>query len=387
MFTENDYTLCSPSPHTGKLLRGGLLVALVFIMHTHTAPAQPVDIVVSIGEAVTNPGNSAEIPVAISTGASTPASLILFISYDASRAAPFYGYYENILVDNGQFLVDSMGIVMSEPAAVRREDAARNAGKQIAIEDHQGVVAVSVSGLNTGPIGNGLLFTLAFEVFEEASDNGDILLEGTGSDEEAVLADGAAASSASDGEGNSLPLAMHDGLIRIGCTPAPAPGNVTASQDESNGVTIAWDPVENGSEYRVYRSRTDDPGTALPIGNGWISATRYLDVTAEWSGTGTGCAGGNPDTQTWYYYWVKARTPEGCESAFSSPSASGYRTTPINLDTLINDIMNPEADAAAAAFLDYPGSGGCCAMLLLVIVLMTCHFHYRHLKTAEGSGH
>ena len=81
-------------------------------------------------------------------------------------------------------------------------------------------------------------------------------------------------------------------------------------------------------EYRVYRSRTNSAGSAAPIGEGWQTEATFSDITALLPQTevGEGCNAPDVTTEVRYFYWVKARSEEGCESSLSATSAEGFRT-------------------------------------------------------------
>jgi len=76
-----------------------------------------------------------------------------------------------------------------------------------------------------------------------------------------------------------------------GFTEMPAPGNVTAT-DETHHVQITWSAIATATSYQIFRSVTDDFGTATRIAAG-ITTTFFSDTTAESGIT--------------YYYWVRGK--------------------------------------------------------------------------------
>ncbi len=95
----------------------------------------------------------------------------------------------------------------------------------------------------------------------------------------------------------------------------PAPTGVVASDGLSGNcgvIRITWNAVPNATQYRVYRSASNDPSSAQPI-LGYISnQTTADDITSD---------GG------WYWYWVTACSGDTCCSSLSS-SDRGYKGGP-----------------------------------------------------------
>lgn len=126
---------------------------------------------------------------------------------------------------------------------------------------------------------------------------------------------------AGNGNGLSAPKASATaGSIRK--TP---PAAVTASKGTFfNKVKITWTAVAGATGYDVYRSLTNNSGTAdrlIPASP--ITGTEYYDDSLS-------------GTTTTYYYWVKA-TFNGYATDFSTPSSSGYAKT--SLQTLTAPAM------------------------------------------------
>ncbi len=98
--------------------------------------------------------------------------------------------------------------------------------------------------------------------------------------------------------------------------PPPAapytPTGVDATDGDSGKVTVTWDLSGDASHYEVWRSATDDVGTAGPLAFPIYGLT-YDDTAIE--------------DEVVYYYWVRAVAvgPGGSTaSGFSTPSASGW---------------------------------------------------------------
>ncbi len=104
------------------------------------------------------------------------------------------------------------------------------------------------------------------------------------------------------------------------CAPE-APAEVSASDGTyADRVQVTWTAVPGATEYRVYRSLTDDPDTATPV-SAWISVTAYADASAAVAQSG-GCRGSKADGVV-YYYWVLARN--GCSESGFGASDAGHR--------------------------------------------------------------
>jgi fibronectin type 3 domain-containing protein len=69
------------------------------------------------------------------------------------------------------------------------------------------------------------------------------------------------------------------------------PAGILASTGNADSITLAWDPVEGGSFYRVYRNHTDDASTAIAISS-WQLSTVFVDLAA--------------DPGQSLFYWVRA---------------------------------------------------------------------------------
>ena len=92
-------------------------------------------------------------------------------------------------------------------------------------------------------------------------------------------------------------------------SPLPAPTNVQASDgDYCDEVHVSWSSVSGATEYSIWRSATNDSGTATQQGTS--PTTSFVDGTTADSVT--------------YYYWVKAHNDEPCTDSDFSDSDSGY---------------------------------------------------------------
>ena len=92
-------------------------------------------------------------------------------------------------------------------------------------------------------------------------------------------------------------------------TPLPPPTNVQASDGTyCDEVHVSWNSVTGATEYSIWRSETNDSGTATQRGTS--PTTSFVDGTTADSVT--------------YYYWVKAHNDEPCTDSDFSDSDSGY---------------------------------------------------------------
>lgn len=120
-----------------------------------------------------------------------------------------------------------------------------------------------------------------------------------------------------DGELSSTPDTMNvfAGNATPECPNLPAaPANVSATDGTyTDYITVTWDTVSGASEYRVWRSETNDIAAATALSD-WIVAPIYNDVTAlpaEQTQNDCGCQGGD-SVYHYYYYWVQARISALC---------------------------------------------------------------------------
>lgn len=267
-------------------------------------------ITIEIGAGAGNPGNAVELLIELTTGTTAPSAIVLFLEYDPEKLAPNETYYEFIQTD-----LEGNPVSVSAPA--RPESAAINAGKQVTHANPvPGRLILFILGLNANTIQSGPLATVAL----------DVVSGGAG---ETLDVTGGAASSATAPDGTTrIPINFVDGSILVGCEPADIPTGVTATQGLPDRVDVSWNAVATpNAEYRVYRSTSDDPETATPLGTAWVAGTTFSDLSALPADAGgiAGCCLFGEPIPVQYYYWVKARTATGCESALSATPAIGYR--------------------------------------------------------------
>jgi len=288
-----------------------------------------------IGQATANIGDTAEITVELGVGNNRPTAVVAWFKYDPAKLAPFTNFYEFIVRDiDGVPLRDSNNNTIVSTGAVRPEEVLTAAEKQIDVEIYpEGVIGVAILGINNVAIAPGRLLTIAFRVLPGAGESLPVAVEGVATGNPISIDNGpedTASSASYIGQGGTtmlLPVAISNGRINVGCTPAPIPTGVTATQNQPNAVTVTWDAVNLAlAEYRVFRATTNNVNNAQPLGIAWQSATTFDDVTALAAATPAGCACGAEPTVTRYFYWVKARTATQCEGGFSTPPVEGFRS-------------------------------------------------------------
>ena len=286
-------------------------------------------ITVILGEGTTNPGGSVEIPVTLDNGGAAPSTLVLFIAYDPLKLAPYMDYYQHIRTGpGGQIIYDANNNALTDPSPLSMTDALSSLGVNIQAEVHaQGVIGI-ILFQSTAVLPDGLLFKLAFRVLDGAAANEEILLDGISTEDPILIGGVPAASSASTSDAERLNVSMLNGRVFTGCTPPAIPGNVIASQGRPDAVEVTWSAIAAPyTQYRVYRSDSNDPGPASPLGDGWQFSTSFVDFSAKAPvpETQSLCCRPAVYREQRHYYWVKARTAGGCESSFSAPAAAGYR--------------------------------------------------------------
>jgi hypothetical protein len=221
-------------------------------------------------------------------------------------------------------------------------------------------VVLFSQGASTVPAG--LLFTVAFRVADDLANGTMTDVIGLTADNAIDVPDGSggvtsAATSASDSDGNGLTFGFEDSVVEIGCEPPATPTGVAATQNRSDGVLVTWDVVATtGAEYRVYRNTVNNAATAVPLGDSWQSNTTYLDITANVPVviSGDGCNMPDMVNEVHYFYWVQARTADGCQGSLSAASAEGFRV---------------QAKALAVAAL-FPGAMGAATPLVYGSVVL-----------------
>ena len=304
------------------------------------------DITLRLGSTTGNPGDAIEVTVTMEADDVLPESLVLFVTYDPAVLTPVEDAYELVLRDalSGEPILDDEGNTIATFSALRPSENLRGSGKSIDSETYgdEGVLGVSIQGLNMLEIAAGELFTVAFQVADDATDGTTTEIAGVSEGAEVLIPDGsggvtAVATSAARSvettpgtfEVVDVTYRYEDVIVPIGCVPPVAPGGVTATQNRSDSVFVSWGAVAGtGIEYRVFRNTTNNSATAAPIGEGWQTEATFSDITALVPEVvpGEGCNA--PDTleEVHYFYWVKARSEEGCESPLSAAPAEGFRT-------------------------------------------------------------
>lgn len=297
----------------------------------------PIQVVFS--DASSNPGDSAEILVSIDSGNTQPSTVVLFVQYDPAKLEPYADFYEFTFNDaQGNLLTDSRGNTVFTRSIVRPESALNGLNKGIDTQVHdEGVLGIAIQGGNTR-IPDGPLLTIAFRVRNAALVNDLLAINGLDATEsfplfneatsEVSFVNSSAAFTAAGGQTQPICVVQADGSISVGCVPVAAqPQNVQATEGQPGAVMVSWTGTASaGAQYRVFRSLDTDFSNAKPVGTGWQSATVFADVTALVPAQAPGGCACNPDfINTTYYYWVKARTAQGCESIASTPPVAGYR--------------------------------------------------------------
>lgn len=349
------------------VLSGLLLVAGEF---RPVAAQESNDITLRLGSTTGNAGDTAEVSLDLLSDGPLPSALILYIVYDEASIQPYESAYERIARDafTGMPLVDEEGNTLVTQSALLPDPAVDdgNYGVDYQVHTGYGAIAVSIIGAGGTEIPAGPLFTLAFRIDSAVADGSMVDVMGVVEGQEILLPDGngvrAFATSAADADANSLSYGYENTLVIVGCVPGNAPTGVSATQNRSDGVSISWSAVSGEAvEYRVYRNTTNSTATATPIGEAWQTGTTFLDITARVPALipGDGCLVPATTSEVSYFYWVRARTDVGCESAFSSPAAEGLRTS-----------AKQAVQAAGFLAVGPGGAGRLFAYLGLVVVLL-----------------
>ena len=320
------------------------VVAIYFALSGIAAAQDPNDITLSFDSTSASAGDTVEVSLSMSIEGDGPESMIIFLAYDPAALTPNEDEYELILRNpvSGERILDDDGNTMAVRRAVLPADSLGNVEKTVDSEvfSDEGVVGVSIAGLNTNVIPAGPLFTVAFTVSGDLGNGTMTDVIGLSDGNAIVVPDGSggvtpAATSASRSENGGMSAVavsygFQDVTLSIGCEPPETPSGVTATQDRSDGVSVSWSAIATtGAEYRVFRSTTNLSNTALPLGDGWQSNTSFTDVTAlvPETSTGDGCTMPSQTNEVRYFYWVKARTSDGCQGALSTDSAEGFRVS------------------------------------------------------------
>ncbi len=288
--------------------------------------------------APSNVGDVAEVGINLDYSDVAPTVMIVYLAFDNMRLATAQDYYESIPVDSqGNPVRDGDGNVQATLSAVLSAPEVAAAGKTVSVayyatlDDNvgRGGIGIVVAGLNTDPLPKGKVLTVAFRVLNNNHNNDVLALYGVDSVHPAIISSHLVASSASASTSESIALTVPDGSIALGCARPGVPSGVTASQNQTDRVDIAWTGTA-GLEYRVFRSAGSDPLAAQALGDSWTTATTFEDVTADAATviTSAGCFKKGVYETIPYNYWVKSRDPIGaCESDYSSPAAQGWRAS------------------------------------------------------------
>lgn len=299
------------------------------------------DITLRLGSTTGNAGDTVEVSLDLLSETILPSSLILYIAYDEASIQPDDDGFELIARDpfSGTPIVDGDGNTVASQSAVAPDPALITGNFGVDYQVHEGFGAIAISILSSAgsEIPAGRLLSIAFKIGAEVADGSMVDVMGVVEGAEILLPDGngvtAFATSASrtnnQGEVVYVSYAYEDAAVNVGCVPAAAPAGVTATQNRSDGVLVTWSSVAaEGVEYRVYRNTANAPAAAAPLGESWQSAATFLDITARVPETipGDGCLVPATVSEVHYFYWVRARTLETCESALSATAAEGFRT-------------------------------------------------------------
>ena len=134
-------------------------------------------ITLGVGDTVSNIGDAAEVTVSLDSGVADPATIIFFIKFDPLKLEPYADYYEIVSTVLGEPVVDNQGNTVTHLGPMRPEQSVLDAGKGVDVQTHTGVVAVSITGLNTAAIPEGTLLTLAFRILGGAQENETLALD------------------------------------------------------------------------------------------------------------------------------------------------------------------------------------------------------------------
>lgn len=336
-------TLTGPAKAPSILLCGLLL----WVANASFCAAQAQDdITLRLGATTSQPGGSVEVTVTMEAGLALPESIILFLAYDPAVLTPIEDYYERVLRNplSGEPILDNEQNTQFIRSALNPSENLRASGKSIDSETYgdSGVIGVSIQGLNRTEITPGALLNIAFAVDAGVLDGTLTEVLGVSTGAEVLIPDGnggvtaVSTSAARSVETPSGEFEVVDVSYRfvgvdvgIGCIAPNAPANLTATQNRPDMVFLTWNAVAGtGIEYRVFRGTTNNPAAAAPIGEGWQTAISFEDITARVPETvpGEGC---NPQPiveVVRYFYWVQARSEEGCESNLNATPALGFRT-------------------------------------------------------------
>lgn len=280
---------------------------LAFISYAHA------DIVYLRAEAVPAGGDAYEITIYQGEGLRGPATLALFLTFDAAGAIPVPA--------------TAPATALAQPAAAHRE---RGYVVQTAFHDtantpgERACLALAVYSENKGAtLSAGALLSFAVRLTPAAKAWDNLRLDAA-TDAAPVLLDGIPfSSSASAPDATPLAPRMEPLVIPVNCVPPNPPARVGASWRYRDRIEVVWNTPDDAAslEYRVYRGATVIVEQAVPLHDGWINDTVYVDrLGDELALSSGGCA----CSQTRFFYWVRARdAATGCESGFNAIPAQG----------------------------------------------------------------
>lgn len=325
----------SNGPRAGRVL--GVFCAVLALAFGLAVPVALADATATVELNVpSNVGDVAELSISLDYADPAPTVMFIFLAFDNMRLEPAGDYYENIPVDShGNPVRDGDGNVQAVLSAVSPAPEVAAAGKSVdvayydTLEDNvaRGGIGIAVVGLNSDPLPRGAMLKVALRVLNENQSHAVIPVYGVDAASPVIIGGHVVSASASSASGDNIAVNVTDGSVALGCERPAAPTSVTASQDKTDRVDIAWNGAE-GLEYRVFRSETPDPLTAQALGEGWTTDTFFEDVTvaAPTVVTKPGCFKRGVYETAPSYYWVKSRDLSGgCESDASTPAAEGWR--------------------------------------------------------------
>ncbi len=287
------------------------------------------DAILEIGQVSGNPGDTVEVPIYLNLEFDHigPSVLILELLFDSEKLMPDEEYYEFITRTSAGLIVrDSAGNATVTRSMLRLESNVTDADKvaELIIFPEFGIVRIVILGINDNIIKSGMMLRMAFKIDS-----------GVNVGENLMIMWETLRTSAAEPSGEGLELLLEDGYIATGCEGPDAPVGLQATEGSRNGVELSWQAVGgNEISYRVYRSHESNLETALPLGTSWIDGTAFMDYSAISAKVlqHAGCRQPVQLEYGEYYYWVRARSADGCPGEFSDV-AIGYRGQAKAVDT------------------------------------------------------
>jgi hypothetical protein len=264
-----------------------------------------------------------------------PSTMLLWFAYDSAALQVDEEYYEVLQRDtSGKVVFDDAGNAKVSRYGVRLGSAAAAKGVSLDYQVHEvteeesvGALGISLSGRE--PLESGVLLSIAFRVLDPNADA--LTVDGIASDDPALCLTAQAGSckksSASTPSVQSVLVAVEDRAVTLPCEPPVAPSGLQASTNRNDGVLLTWQSLPGTVEYRVCAAPINDPGAAVPLGEGWLQTTSYLDEGAPLPREmrRLGCL--RRYETVGRYYWVVSRdSTTHCESAPTGGGVLGART-------------------------------------------------------------